>query len=80
MVQELHQVLLERDGTCQRTCFSLQLDGQSLDHFTELKNVEGIKDGAVLKVVEGIPYYVTTSLQCHSNKNPGVNLLRPHIF
>ncbi|VBB30679.1 unnamed protein product [Acanthocheilonema viteae] len=39
MVQELHQVLLEREATCHRTCFSLQLNGVSLDHFTELKNV-----------------------------------------
>uniref|UniRef100_A0A914UNE2 Clustered mitochondria protein homolog n=1 Tax=Plectus sambesii TaxID=2011161 RepID=A0A914UNE2_9BILA len=53
MVQELHQVLLERDSTCHRTCFSLQLDGVPLDHFTELKNIEGMKDGAVLKVAEG---------------------------
>lgn len=54
MVQELHQVLLERDSTCHRTCFSLQLDGVPLDHFTELKNIEGMKDGAVLKVAEGL--------------------------
>ena len=53
MVQELHQVLLERDSTSHRTCFSLQLDGVAMDHFTELKNIEGMKDGVVLKVVEG---------------------------
>uniref|UniRef100_A0A1I7W360 CLU_N domain-containing protein n=1 Tax=Loa loa TaxID=7209 RepID=A0A1I7W360_LOALO len=53
MVQELHQVLLEREATCHRTCFSLQLNGISLDHFTELKNVAGLTDGSVLRVVEG---------------------------
>ncbi|VDK79802.1 unnamed protein product [Litomosoides sigmodontis] len=53
MVQELHQVLLERESTCHRTCFSLQLNGVSLDHFTELKNVAGLRDGSVLRVVEG---------------------------
>ncbi|VDP18033.1 unnamed protein product [Onchocerca flexuosa] len=53
MVQELHQVLLEREATCHRTCFSLQLNGVSLDHFTELKNVAGLTDGSVLRVVEG---------------------------
>lgn len=54
MVQELHQVLLEREPTCHRTCFSLQLNGVALDHFTELKNIPGLRDGSVLKVVEGI--------------------------
>lgn len=53
LVQEIHQVLMDREETCHRTCFSLQLDGQSLDNFTELKNVEGLRDGAVLKIVEG---------------------------
>ncbi|VDM07069.1 unnamed protein product [Wuchereria bancrofti] len=53
MVQELHQVLLEREATCHRTCFSLQLNGVSLDHFTELKNIVGLTDGSVLRVVEG---------------------------
>lgn len=53
MVQELHQVLLERESTCHRTCFSLQLNGVSLDHFTELRNVAGLTDGSVLKVIEG---------------------------
>lgn len=65
MVQELHQVLLERDSTCHRTCFSLQLDGVPLDHFTELKNIEGMKDGAVLKVAEGS--YPTTLLATLGN-------------
>lgn len=53
MVQELHQVLLERETTCHRTCFSLQLDGQSLDHFTELKNISALRDGSIIRVVEG---------------------------
>jgi protein TIF31 len=54
MVQELHQVLLEREATCHRTCFSLQLDGIALDHFTELKNIAALKDGSVLRVAEGM--------------------------
>ncbi|VDK52139.1 unnamed protein product [Anisakis simplex] len=57
MIQELHQVLLERESTCHRTCFSLQLNGTSLDHFTELKNIKGLRDGSVLKVVEE-PYTI----------------------
>jgi protein TIF31 len=54
LVQELHQTLMDREDTCHRTCFSLQFDGVTLDNFTELKNIEGLKDGSVLKVVEGI--------------------------
>ncbi|XP_058837912.1 clustered mitochondria protein homolog [Topomyia yanbarensis] len=52
LVQEIHQLLMDREDTCHRTCFSLQLDGVTLDNFAELKNIEGLKDGSVIKVVE----------------------------
>ncbi|XP_077336616.1 clustered mitochondria protein homolog isoform X2 [Lithobates pipiens] len=57
MVQEIHQVLMDREDTCHRTCFSLQLDGNVLDNFAELKTIEGFEEGVVLKVVEE-PYTV----------------------
>lgn len=53
LVQEIYQILIDKEETCHRTCFSLQLDGTTLDNFAELKNVEGLKEGSVLKVVEG---------------------------
>ncbi|KAL7986997.1 hypothetical protein Chor_005916 [Crotalus horridus] len=52
MVQEIHQVLMDREDTCHRTCFSLQLDGNVLDNFAELKTIEGLQEDSVLKVVE----------------------------
>lgn len=52
LVQEIHQLLMDREDTCHRTCFSLQLDGVTLDNFAELKNIDGLKDGSVIKVVE----------------------------
>merc|ERR1712038_1288132 len=52
LVQEIHQLLMDREDTCHRTCFSLQLNGNSLDNFAELKTVEGLQDGSVIKVVE----------------------------
>ncbi|GAB6026480.1 hypothetical protein CHUAL_012906 [Chamberlinius hualienensis] len=52
LVQEIHQLLMDREDTCHRTCFSLQLDGVTLDNFAELKNVEGLKEGSVIKVIE----------------------------
>lgn len=52
LVQEIHQLLMDREDTCHRTCFSLQLDGTTLDNFAELKNIEGLKEGANIKVVE----------------------------
>ncbi|XP_026636088.1 clustered mitochondria protein homolog isoform X3 [Microtus ochrogaster] len=52
MVQEIHQVLMDREDTCHRTCFSLHLDGNMLDHFSELRSVEGLQEGSVLRVVE----------------------------
>ena len=54
LVQEIHQVLMDREDTCIRTCFSLQLDGVTLDNFAELKSIEGLKEGSVIKVVEGM--------------------------
>lgn len=50
LVQEIHQLLMDREDTCHRTCFSLQLDANTLDNFAELKNIEGLKEGSVIKV------------------------------
>jgi len=57
LVQEIHHLLMDREDTCHRTCFSLQLDGITLDNFSELKNIEGLKEGSIIKVVEE-PYTV----------------------
>lgn len=57
MVQEIYQVLIDREDTCHRTCFSLQLDGTTLDSFAELKSIEGLKEGSVIKVVEGVYHW-----------------------
>lgn len=54
LVHEIYQVLMDREDTCHRTCFTLQLDGQTLDTFCELKNIEGLKEGVTLRVVEGM--------------------------
>ena len=39
LVQEIHQMLMDKEETCHRTCFSLQLDGVALDNFSELFNI-----------------------------------------
>lgn len=52
LIQEIHQLLMDREDTCHRTCFSLQLNGVTLDNFSELKTIEGLKEGSVIKVVE----------------------------
>ncbi|CAC5388984.1 TIF31 [Mytilus coruscus] len=57
LVQEIHQVLMDREDTCHRTCFSIQLDGTTLDNFAELKSIESLKEGSIIKVVEE-PYTV----------------------
>lgn len=57
LVQEINHQLIDREDTCHRTCFSLQLNGNTLDNFTELKNIEGLKEGSVIKVIEE-PYTV----------------------
>ena len=50
LVQEIHHLLMDREDTCSRTCFSLSLNGNTLDNFTELKSIEGFKEGAIIKV------------------------------
>lgn len=57
LVQEIHQLLMDREDTCHRTCFSLQLDGNTLDNYAELKSISGLKEGSVIKVVEE-PYTI----------------------
>uniref|UniRef100_A0A665TT55 Clustered mitochondria (cluA/CLU1) homolog b n=1 Tax=Echeneis naucrates TaxID=173247 RepID=A0A665TT55_ECHNA len=52
LVAELHQVLMDHEITCHRTCFSLQLGGTTLDRLTELRSISGIQDGALIKLVE----------------------------
>lgn len=53
LVVELHQVLMDHEITCHRTCFSLQVGGAALDGLTELRSIQGIQDGELIKVVEG---------------------------
>ncbi|XP_051959972.1 clustered mitochondria protein homolog [Xyrauchen texanus] len=57
MVQEIKQVMMDREETCQRTCFSMQLNGVTLDNFTHLRSIPGLQEGSVLRVVED-PYTV----------------------
>lgn len=52
-VAELHQVLMEHEITCHRTCFSLQLGGTTLDGLSKLCSIQGIHDGSLIQVVEG---------------------------
>ncbi|XP_074643957.1 clustered mitochondria protein homolog [Tubulanus polymorphus] len=57
LVQEIQQVLHDREETCHLTCFSMQLDGVILDNFAELKSIDGLKEGSIIKIVEE-PYTV----------------------
>uniref|UniRef100_A0A8C5LQ89 Clustered mitochondria protein homolog n=1 Tax=Leptobrachium leishanense TaxID=445787 RepID=A0A8C5LQ89_9ANUR len=57
LIQEIIQVLMEHEDSCHRTCFSLQFEGNVLDNFSELRTVDGLNDGSVLKVVEE-PYTI----------------------
>ncbi|KAI7795880.1 clustered mitochondria protein homolog [Triplophysa rosa] len=57
MVQEIRQVLMDREETCRRTCFSLQLNGVTVDNFTHLRTIPRLQEGSLLKVVEE-PYTV----------------------
>ncbi|KAM8900368.1 clustered mitochondria protein homolog isoform 2-T3 [Spinachia spinachia] len=52
LVAELHQVLMDHEISCHCTCFSLQLGGVALDGPVELRSVQGMQGGALIKVVE----------------------------
>ncbi|KAK5610021.1 hypothetical protein CRENBAI_022394 [Crenichthys baileyi] len=52
LVSELHQVLMDHEITCHCTCFSLQLGNTVLDSLNELRSIQGIQDGALIRVVE----------------------------
>lgn len=54
LIQEIHQLLMDREDTCHRTCFSLQLNGVTLDNFSELKTIDGLKEGSIIKVYYSI--------------------------
>ncbi len=53
MVQEIKQVLMDREETCRCTCFFLQLNEVNLDSFTHLRSIPGLQEGSILRVVEG---------------------------
>ena len=57
LVNDLRGYITDREDCCQRTCFSLQLNGVPLDHFAELRSIDGLADGVLLKVVEE-PYTI----------------------
>ncbi|CAI5445005.1 unnamed protein product [Caenorhabditis angaria] len=57
LVQELFQTLLDREQTCHRTCFSLAINGNQIDNYSEVRNVPGFVDGCTISVVDE-PYTV----------------------
>jgi len=54
-VQDLRQALIETPQLFQYSCFHLELNGQRINDFVELSDVEGLKPDAVLTLVED-PY------------------------
>ncbi|KHJ44795.1 hypothetical protein D918_05045 [Trichuris suis] len=52
LVQELQQILMDGDDTCHRTCFALKFGDKYLNSYMEIRHIEGLVDGSVLKVVE----------------------------
>lgn len=49
----MHQLLMEHENTCHRTCFSVRLGGVSLDSHTKISSIQGVQEGAVIKLEEG---------------------------
>jgi hypothetical protein len=53
LVHEIRLVLSDREASCHRTCYSLQVDGTAIDLFAEIKQYEQIKDGCTIRLVDG---------------------------
>ena len=53
MVQELRQFVVERNESVYRTCVGLYHKGARLEEFLEIANIEGVKNGSVIKFEEG---------------------------
>lgn len=53
LIQSLSQLLQEREDCCAKTCFSLKLDGSTLDVFSEVRSIENLNENSVIKFVEG---------------------------
>ncbi|XP_046840986.1 clustered mitochondria protein homolog [Xenia sp. Carnegie-2017] len=51
-IQDIRQVILERQESCFRTCVSLYFDGKRLDDFAELHTIDGLKDDCTIKIIE----------------------------
>lgn len=49
----MHQLLMEHENTCHRTCFSVRLGGVPLDSHTKISSIQGVQEGAVIKMEEG---------------------------
>ncbi|TNM85190.1 hypothetical protein fugu_009368 [Takifugu bimaculatus] len=52
LVAEVHQLLMEHENTCHRTCFSVRLGGVPLDSHTKISSIQGVQEGAVIKMEE----------------------------
>ena len=53
LVHEIRLVLSDRESSCHRTSYSLQVDGTSIDLFAEIKQYEQMKDGCTVRLVDG---------------------------
>ena len=49
LVNDLRGYITDREDCCHRTCFSLQFNGIPMDHFAELRSIEGLQDGSIFK-------------------------------
>uniref|UniRef100_A0A5S6QJU7 Clu domain-containing protein n=1 Tax=Trichuris muris TaxID=70415 RepID=A0A5S6QJU7_TRIMR len=52
LVQELQQILMDGEDTCHRTCFTLKFGDKYLNSYMEIRHIEGLVEGSILRVVE----------------------------
>lgn len=55
---DIKQSIMESPETCAHSCFYLTLNGNRLNDYVELGEVEGMTAESILELVEGILYYI----------------------
>ena len=53
-VQDVKQIVYDRQETSYRTSLSAQFEGKKLEDYLDLSSVEGLQNNSVIKFIEGL--------------------------
>lgn len=59
-VQDVKQIVYDRQESSYRTSLSAQFEGKKLEDYLDLNSIEGLQNDSVIKFVEGRPGHTLT--------------------